>query len=288
MLFALRLVLSCGLSNFYRCLRLMFPAGFLENFYICFQPPFCKVPQSNWFSLIPPGNPHLFQGVFSRVAATVGHGRGAVVEALYTEICTPASEGSNLASEYIRTILFFCSDIIGVALAPPVTDWLILSSAPHQTNEISARDISSCLALRLALLNADFQSSTPQGHLILLNAQTEKLGTDCPLRPTTRKSQQLPWQWCYLVDLPLQSLAAPSDTPSLTLLTGICISQAVHKSHTHFLGPPLWHSSSPLDRSILLMLILSHWHKGKYIVSWKTPRQPPPRPIVLLSAHPSL
>lgn len=93
----------------------MFPAGFLENFYICFQPPFCRVSQSNWFSLIPPGNPHLFQGVFSRVAATVGHGRGAVVEALYTEICTPASE-------YIRTILFFCSDIIGVVLAPPVTD----------------------------------------------------------------------------------------------------------------------------------------------------------------------
>lgn len=48
-----------------------------------------------------------------------------------------------------------------MVLALPVTDWLIVFSAPHQTSEISDYDkksweISSSLTLHLALLDADW------------------------------------------------------------------------------------------------------------------------------------
>lgn len=110
----------------------------------------------------------------------------------YNEICIPAGEGNNFASIYIRNTFFFHSDIIGVVLAPPVTDW-ILFSAPHQTNEIPAYDKKSYGFLTAwpytwhCWMPTDFQSSVPQGHLVLLNVQTEKLGIAFPLSPPPQK-----------------------------------------------------------------------------------------------------
>lgn len=113
-----------------------------------------------------------------------------------------------------RDTFFFHGDIIGVVLGPPVNDWLVLSSATHQTKEIPAYDKKSyawhCWKL------TDFQSSTPYGHLVHLNVQSEKQGiASCllPLKPTSSLSSTGE----YPEDVPLQSLATSSFMSSHTL-----------------------------------------------------------------------
>lgn len=174
-----------------------------------------------------------------------------------------------------------------MVLALPVTDWLIVFSAPHQTSEIpdygkKILEISSSLTLGLALLNADW---FPE-----LHASRSSGSSQCPDREELRNSFPVS---CSPTPKKCHDLQGwVSSQPALTASGRFQQHARTHLlKYGHCRCCTSQFVGNPLYDTVLLILVMifksGAWAKI-YSFLKNSKETSALRPIVFLSAHPSL